>query len=236
MGYLTDQELLEHYEYYTMQLEEQLQEGQNFEAICEKIPAIAHLSRAGTHEIVHVNKKYTEDMGYTLEEVQANWSNYVETRIHPATVAFCFEAFPKLYAQNNPCQTLSFIQHVRLNTDSDYTPLISFARSANLPDRQSLWLEVTPKDFGKLSKQMEQVVRMDEFKLKHFKRFQGLTDREVEILSLLANGHNNPQIAEQLFISRKTVETHRRNLKRKLDIRSYGDLMRYAFAFNLVET
>lgn len=98
-----------------------------------------------------------------------------------------------------------------------------------------LWLAVDPKDFGKHQKKIERIIKMDEFKLKHFKQFQSLTEREVEILKLLANGYNNPKIADKLFLSRSTVETHRKNLKRKLELKSLRDLMRYAFVFDLVE-
>lgn len=81
----------------------------------------------------------------------------------------------------------------------------------------------------------ERIVKMHQFKLKHLKRFQQLSSREIEVLTLLANGYNNPRIAKHLFISRHTVETHRKNLKRKLKLRSLRDLMRYAFAFDLLE-
>lgn len=235
MAYFTETELLERFEYYTLQLEERLLEGEDFQTICDTIPTVAHLSHAETHEIVYVNKKHTELMGYTLDEVQENWSDFVEKHIHPSTVSFCIAAFPQLYATNNSCQTMAFIQHVRVNADTDYTPIITFTKAANLPDERALWIVLLPKDYGKLSKQMEQIIRMDEFKLKHFRRFQQLTGREIEVLRLLANGRNNPQIAEELFLSRSTVETHRKNLKRKLELGSFRDLMRYAFAFNLVE-
>ncbi len=90
-------------------------------------------------------------------------------------------------------------------------------------------------ELGKSSSQLIQIVRMYQFKLKHFLEFQSLSDREVEVLQLLANGYNNPQIAEELFLSRQTVETHRKKIKRKLKIKSALDLMRFAFAFDLVE-
>ena len=48
----------------------------------------------------------------------------------------------------------------------------------------------------------------------------GLTDREKEILLLLADGHKQKQIAEQLFLSVYTVETHLRNIYAKLHVRS----------------
>ena len=59
-------------------------------------------------------------------------------------------------------------------------------------------------------------------------RYDGLTDREREILVLIAEGHTNAQIADRLFISRRTVETHRANLMRKLGLRTQTDLISYA--------
>lgn len=56
-----------------------------------------------------------------------------------------------------------------------------------------------------------------------------LTAREREVLYLVAEGHTNAEIATRLFISSRTVEMHRANLMRKLDLRSQADLIRYAF-------
>jgi DNA-binding NarL/FixJ family response regulator len=58
--------------------------------------------------------------------------------------------------------------------------------------------------------------------------FDTLTERECEILQLLAEGHTSRDIAEMLVISIKTVETHRGNLMRKLGIDNLADLTKYA--------
>jgi DNA-binding NarL/FixJ family response regulator len=55
-----------------------------------------------------------------------------------------------------------------------------------------------------------------------------LTPRESEILSALARGESSKQIARALDLSVRTVETHRQNIKRKLELDSHADLMRYA--------
>jgi two-component system, NarL family, response regulator NreC len=55
-----------------------------------------------------------------------------------------------------------------------------------------------------------------------------LTKREKEILSFIADGLNNSQIAEKLFISARTVDTHRTNIMQKLDIHDTANLVRYA--------
>lgn len=55
-----------------------------------------------------------------------------------------------------------------------------------------------------------------------------LTSREQEILRLIAQGNSNRQIAEELSISIKTVDAHRTNLMRKLDLHTTADLVRHA--------
>ncbi len=61
-----------------------------------------------------------------------------------------------------------------------------------------------------------------------------LTEREREILSLIAKENSNKQIAEKLFISERTVETHRKNIFRKTNTTSIVGLIKYAFANNLI--
>lgn len=58
--------------------------------------------------------------------------------------------------------------------------------------------------------------------------FDTLTTREREVLHLVAEGHTSADIAERLFISPRTVETHRANVFRKLGLRTQTDLVRYA--------
>ena len=62
-----------------------------------------------------------------------------------------------------------------------------------------------------------------------------LTPREREIIQLLAEGHRNKKIAEELGISVKTVETHRTTVMRKLGVSSVVDLVRYAVRNHLIE-
>jgi len=63
-----------------------------------------------------------------------------------------------------------------------------------------------------------------------------LSAREVDVLRLIALGHTNTQMAEQLFISVRTVETHRSHIQQKLLLSSRAELVRYALDHKLVET
>lgn len=63
-----------------------------------------------------------------------------------------------------------------------------------------------------------------------------LSTREQTVLLLLADGKTNKHVARELDISIRTVETHRRNIKQKLDIDSTAGLTRYAIEYGLIKS
>ncbi len=63
-----------------------------------------------------------------------------------------------------------------------------------------------------------------------------LSGRETEVLRLIALGHTNPEIAEQLFLSVRTVESHRAHIQQKLRLSTRAELVRYALDRRLIET
>ncbi len=64
---------------------------------------------------------------------------------------------------------------------------------------------------------------------------EALTQREIEVLQRIANGYKNAEIADKLSISTRTVETHRANIMRKLDLRTQANLIRFAIEHNLID-
>jgi two-component system response regulator NreC len=62
-----------------------------------------------------------------------------------------------------------------------------------------------------------------------------LSEREHEVLKLLALGHTNQEIAKRLYISVRTAETHRAHIMQKLNLQSRAELVRYALERNLLE-
>jgi len=62
-----------------------------------------------------------------------------------------------------------------------------------------------------------------------------LSERETEVLQLIALGHTNTEIAEQLFLSVRTVESHRAHIQQKLRLSTRAELVRYALDHNLLD-
>ena len=65
-------------------------------------------------------------------------------------------------------------------------------------------------------------------------RYLGISDREEDVLTLLAAGHSNQEIAERLFISQNTVKTHLQNLYQKLEVSRRGQAVEKARSLRLV--
>jgi two-component system response regulator NreC len=65
--------------------------------------------------------------------------------------------------------------------------------------------------------------------------YDGLTDREREILHLIAQGQTTPEIAAELVLSPHTIQTHRDHIMTKLDLHSKAALIKYAIAKGLIE-
>ena len=62
-----------------------------------------------------------------------------------------------------------------------------------------------------------------------------LTNRESEVLKLFADGYGNQKIADQLFISVRTVETHKTNIMQKLQLKTTVDLVKFAIRNDIIE-
>lgn len=62
----------------------------------------------------------------------------------------------------------------------------------------------------------------------------GLTKREIEVLAMVASGKSNKQVGEALFISVKTVETHKSHILEKLGLNNNAELIRYAIKNNII--
>ena|SRR5438309_605234 len=61
-----------------------------------------------------------------------------------------------------------------------------------------------------------------------------ITRRETEILKLIAEGYTNPEIAEKLFVSPSTIDSHRKNLLAKLNVKNTASLVKFAMDHSLI--
>lgn len=118
-----------------------------------------------------------------------------------------------------PQQTMSW----KINVKKDH-----------LSDKAVIIIEQPLSELSNSIKILKMLTRDSEFLKRNRSRFNSLSDREKEVFFLLAMGYSSEMIAEELFISKHTAQTHRKHLKEKLKIKSFKDLMTYARVFGFI--
>lgn len=229
----SDIELLKRFEYYLFQIESEIQKNRKFCDVTEDFPFIALCSDSHDLSQIRTNKIHEELTGYSSDTMQKDFGNYLKNILHPAYLNNVPKMLKSFYSGDASCRTLVFIQYVKLLDNNEFTPLLTFAKQPHAGNK-AVRIAASPQQLSRYSSEVERILKVDKFKLDNLRKFQQLSERELQILKMLAEGINNPGISDHLFISRLTVETHRKKINSKLGIKSFRDLMRYAMAFDLV--
>lgn len=143
-----------------------------------------------------------------------------------------------LVERNNNDELVSFFQQVRRSPQHEWSWFLSaarvFYRDANGEPLLTLTIALPVDAQHHIAAKAERLLQENNFLRKNHHVFNTLTKREKEILRLMALGHSSVKIAQELFISEETANTHRRNIKKKLKIEANYDITRFAQAFDLL--
>lgn len=121
--------------------------------------------------------------------------------------------------------------HININGTAQEGSIVGYRLGGNADELSEFMQNRRQPQFMHKIKRIIEEVKYAE---RNFKKFCLLTRREKEIIALVASGQNNPDISRKLFISRRTVEQHRKNINRKLEINSLQEVCVFAYAFDLV--
>lgn len=207
-------------------------------AVADQIPGVIIIHSLPDFTVRYMSDAGLRSIGKRLAEVENMTSQeYHEQFFNPDDAA---DYVPKIASllERNTDETVNFFQQVRTSKTAEWDWYLS-AIKILLRDKDNqpvltinIAMHIDPKHHitGKVTRLLEE----KNFLRKNFEKFASLTKREKEILKLQAIGKTSTQISKVLHISASTVETHRKNIKRKLKIKSNFDLSLYARAFDLI--
>ena len=232
---LTDQELLESQQLQAYHLDARSENfAERLLEFEETIPAWVHMSDLKDIKVTHANQVLSEFFDKSKEEIAA-WSlgelygPYVDMNTYHSIMPYLI----KFVTNDDESDILSFFQRVRPAPEAEFEWFYSTTKL--IRSKNSLITITTPiKQMQYIGRKMNRFLDENMFVKRHFRKFAALTKREKEILTLVAGGMSNPQIADQLFISRRTVEQHRKNINKKLDSNNLAYLIKFAQAFELI--
>ncbi|WP_164126287.1 response regulator transcription factor [Sphingobacterium luzhongxinii] len=187
----------------------------------------------------YMNNWGCEHLGSSVEEVNQLGEIYYERYFVKEETYGIFQGMNNYLALGDFDKQYNFFQRVKLYKETDYTwfytvlKVVQVRQDSQLENKIIL-LSSPVIGMDQLISRVNKTLAQDQYIRNNYRRFAELTTREKEIITLLANGKSSNEIADQLFISSHTVSTHRKNIIRKIECKSFADLLRFAMAFDLV--
>ncbi|ALI98590.1 helix-turn-helix transcriptional regulator [Rufibacter tibetensis] len=209
-------------------------------AIADQLPGVVVIHNIKNDLTVeYMSERGLQQIGVTLEELQEMGPDFHSRFFNPIESA---EYIPKLVhgllERNDEDEILSFFQQVRFHEQAEWMLHLStikiFMRDEDGQPLLTITFAVAVDPMHHVTSKVNRIIEENTFLRQHYQQFASLGTREREVLKHVALGKSSVEIAQEMYISEKTVNTHRRNLKIKLDAHSSFDLSQYARAFDLI--
>ena len=194
------------------------------------------MDNAGTpQQILYMNEWGCHHLGVELEELNLMKDHYYRKFFVEEDMA---EVLPRLldYCRNNDStKQYNFFQRVKLYKQKEHKWFYTVCKLLPQDGGQSLIMLSSPVEgVGSMMRKVSRVLEENRYIAANYRKFSLLTHREKEIITQITAGQTTAEISEALFISKETVGTHRKNINRKLEVKSFAELLKFAEAFELV--
>lgn len=208
------------------------------EAVADELPVyIIHDMR--DLSVVYLSPRGLDQLGASLADVRQMGLEYYTTFFNPDDVEFYLPKYKDaLRNAEQRTQWFSFFQQVATGEDNGFDWYLSASRTFMCDEQGEPLLSLTfalqldPNHH--LTEKAERLMAENLLLRENYQRYVSLTKREKELLQYIASGEKTSVISERTHISEKTLNTHRRNIKRKIGAKTHYDIIKFAQAFNLV--
>jgi DNA-binding CsgD family transcriptional regulator len=211
------------------------------EKVSSDIPSVIILHDIRTMSVVYMSERGLQILNTTIEELKEMGPEYFNYYFHPDDAKTTADKIFEMIGKNNTYDVFTMFQRVRISgknepaewqmyltsikillKDENDNPVLTIAGAHPIQDETSV--------NGKVNRILEE----NTFYRSNKHLYETLSEREIQILKKIGQGASNEDIARCLFISIETVKTHRKNLKKKLNVSHSQELLQYAKAFDLV--
>lgn len=233
---LTEKELIETQQMTTYFLDARDRNfAENLLNLEELLPMPYHMNNLDEVGVSYMSKPMEEFINSSTEEaIDMGFEKFFEKFVLRETWEPMMPYMLQLITDDDESAVLTFFQKVKSHQSGYYEWILTTTKL--IKSKNSLISLDTPiRQLDKLGNKMYRILDENAYVKKNFKKYAQLTKREKEILTLVCEGHSNPQIADRLFISRRTVEQHRKNINKKLDTNKLSEMIKFAYAFDMIQ-
>lgn len=219
------------------ELEEKLK---NFGECAELMPGVVvvHELLEDNFRTVYMNQRGLHGLGVSIEELKEMKDKYHEKFFNNEEMEDFMEKLHLLLLNKDPNETFTFFQQVKLKEKNEWVwhmcSLCIFHQDSQGNATHLVTVAFPIDQMKHIPHKAERLLAENEFFRENLHKFLALGKRSKEVLRLVALGKSSAEIAEELNISIDTVNTHRKNIKKKLGISNTYDFTEYAHAYDLI--
>ena len=212
----------------------------DFAPCAEKMPGVVvvHELLKDNFRTVYMNQRGLERLGVSLQELMDMKEKYHERFFNNEDMEDFMEKLHRLLQKKDPNETFTFFQQVKFKDKKEWVWHIGSLKIFHQDEDNNPTHLVTvafPIDRMKhIPHKAERLLAENEFFRENLQKFLALGKRTKEVLKLVALGKSSGEIADELHISVETVNTHRKNIKKKLNISTTYEFTEYAHAYDLI--
>ncbi len=210
----------------------------DFAPYAEQMPGVVIIHQIGEFPVVYMSSNGLKLLGITMNELIYMGPDYHSRFFNTEDLEDFLPQIEALLRNNRHGESFSFLQQVKYAGKKEWTWHISAIRIFMWDDEGKPLLTITtaiPIDRMKhIEAKAERLLKENSFLKQNIKAFSTLSKREKVILKMVALGKTSTEIADELFISAETAQTHRRNIRNKLAITNAIEFAEYARAFDLI--
>ncbi|MCW2262227.1 MULTISPECIES: response regulator transcription factor [Sphingobacterium] len=189
--------------------------------------------------VSYMNNWGCERLGISVDEINALGEAYYSKYFIKEESKAIFEGVGKYLQQADFDKQYNFFQRVKLYQETDYKWFYSVCKLIKIKTddriKDTMIMLASPVEgIDLMISRVNKVLDEDIYIKNNYRIFASLTKREKTIITMIANGKSSKEMADELFISIHTINTHRKNIINKIGCNSFAALLKFAIAFELL--
>ena len=208
------------------------------DGISKHLPVIVIIHNITTGGIISMSELGLHDLKITLDEITKLGNKYVRKFLNPYDLSNYFPQVLKLFKNNKQNETFTYFQQARANSTEDWRWYLSSTKILMLDENNNPYLSITTSkpiyNLVSFTYKIDRILDEKEYVESNSSSFNQLTKREKQIIALMADGKTTIEMAKLLNIAAATIEQHRKNIRKKLQIKNLADLLKFAQAFDML--
>ncbi|NLO00936.1 MAG: helix-turn-helix transcriptional regulator [Bacteroidales bacterium] len=204
----------------------------NLKNIAQSIPGYVHFNSLDDLSLICANKNFEDYFGLSTGEIVAKGKLFIREHYCPKTWNNSLRQILKQEWRNSEHKVFGHVQKIRKNPTLPYRDFICSTRV--LSDLKCLITDYVPADFfGIESRALNAISDCIDFTKNNHNKYSSLSTREREIIHLIAFGKSRREISDMLYISKHTLDNHRKHIRQKLGVKSTAELFHFINTFDI---